>query len=347
MPTWLRGVVDLGPGISEYLRSSYRNIQEVEAARIQEAYDAEDEGGAFEFSAAWGPGNESRNRYSDIVPYDSTRVVLMTPLEPEESDYINASHVHGLPGTIPCIFSQGPLPETIGDFWQMVWEQNSSLIVMLTKEEERGRVKCSRYVPESVGGTLTCANLGEILIKMESEESHSNGEVILRRLTISSGGKSRELWQLHFTAWPDHSASNPASVLSVIDLSRELQKQGASAGATGPVVIHCSAGCGRTGTFCAIDGVLRLLEKTKSPSDIDEDIIRKTVEKLRESRIAAVQMIEQFAFCYEAVLYRLLEWQHGIAPGRPDWIAQAPSKLTSTSPPDGATPRLGNQGLNG
>ncbi|KAI8916670.1 protein-tyrosine phosphatase-like protein [Powellomyces hirtus] len=322
IPEWLRRVVDKGIDISTFLHEEYKEIENLEVSRIREG--GRGPGHPYSYSVAQQSQNMRRNRYYDIIPYDRSRVVLSSPSPSDKSDYINASHFQGLPGTRPYVVSQGPMESICGDFWQMIWEQKTSLIVMLTNEEERGRVKCHRYVPRTPGQRVQYDNLGGISVTLIEEETMPNGEVVLRRVSLEHGRETRNLWQLHFTAWPDHRASSPQSVLSVLDLSRQLQTLAEKETDAGPMVVHCSAGCGRTGTFCTIDGVLQLLENQSNVHGQD-DLVRQTVDKLREQRVSAVQTVEQYAFCYEAVLYRLLEWQHGVGDTRPAWIQLAPT----------------------
>ncbi|KAJ3024025.1 hypothetical protein HKX48_007956 [Thoreauomyces humboldtii] len=235
------------------------------------------------------------------------------------------------------------MPHTCGDFWQMIWEQNTGLIVMLTKEEERGRTKCHPYVPSTNDGPVTYPNLGGLTVTLLEQDTMPNDDVLLRRVSLakpSANGadETRSVWQLHYLAWPDHRASSPQSVLAVMDLARHLQGLAEKKDpACGPMLVHCSAGCGRTGTFCAIDSVLQLLERPRGPpTDVpldphgDADIVRLTVEAFREHRVSAVQTVEQYAFCYEAVLYRLLEWQHDVSGTRPDWVVLAPTSAGDT-----------------
>ncbi|KND00720.1 uncharacterized protein SPPG_03836 [Spizellomyces punctatus DAOM BR117] len=321
VPPWLQRLLDSGPAIPSILREEYQEIDSHEVTRIREGGRISDH--PYSLVVAQQRQHMRRNRYYDIIPYDRTRVVLGEASAPELSDYINASHVQGLPGTRSYIVSQGPMSNTFGDFWQMVWEQRSGLIIMLTKEEERGRIKCHRYWPSQEGEELEFENISGISVKLVQEQNLSGGDVMLRQMEIATGNdreKRRRVWQLHFVAWPDHKASSPQSVLAILDLARELQTRVEAESEAGPMVVHCSAGCGRTGTFCAIDGVITLLENGDDARG-ELDVVHATVEKFREHRVSMVQTLEQYAFCYEAVLYRLLEWQHGVGKP-PSWITQ-------------------------
>ncbi|KAJ3176603.1 hypothetical protein HDU87_004931 [Geranomyces variabilis] len=349
-PAWLRVVVDKGPDITGFLIDAYREIEAIESARLLQG--GRNPGHPFSYSVSQLPEHRQKNRYTDIVPYDGSRVRLQTRNLQQQTDYINASHFHGLDGTRPYIVCQGPTPDTLPDFWQMLWEQKTSVVVMLTNEEERGRIKCHRYVPRGAGETVSHdTNFGRLNVTLVEEDTMPNGEVILRRMLVEREHGDRDMridaprtiWQLHFTAWPDHRASSPQSVLAVADLARHLLAASAKDRPdAGPMVVHCSAGCGRTGTFCTIDGVLQLLEAQSAVNndthDADRDLVRLTVDRLREQRVSAVQTVEQYAFCYEAVLYRLLEWQHGLGDARPAWIQLAPTAGPGSSGPDSAAP---------
>ncbi|KAJ3042077.1 protein tyrosine phosphatase, non-receptor type 12 [Rhizophlyctis rosea] len=336
LPPWLRRIVMMGENVGVPLQQSYQEIEARELERIREGVRNASHPNAM--GAALKRENQRRNRYTDIIPYDGTRVPLLTPSQ--GSDYINASYLHGLPSTRPYIASQGPLPNTIGDFWQMVWEQNVRVIVMLTKEDERGRRKCERYWPDTERLEKGWSNLGGLRVRVGSggERRVLGGEGVLREIDLIRGGggpgnttpeagsgERRTVHLLHFLAWPDHRGSNAQNVLHIIDLAEDLQTRALAADAsTGPMIVHCSAGCGRTGTFCAISTTLQILSRGEGLDD--EDVLFESVEALRKCRVSIVQTVEQWAFCYEAVLYRILQWQSGVVGDGggevPGWIVR-------------------------
>ncbi|KAI8843687.1 protein-tyrosine phosphatase-like protein, partial [Chytridium lagenaria] len=286
-------------------------------------------------------GNLRRNRYTDIVPYDRFRVPLLHPTPvmigggipatpPRFSDYINASFLDTTPLSPSMavgkryISTQGPLPETVRDFWGMVWDQQVTVIVMLTKEEERGRPKCHRYWPEEGMSSRVEYGDGSVEVEVVGRQSVCGGEVVVREMKVGrvvdmEDADVRTVWHVHYLNWPDHKSSTAKTVLEVIDLANRLQGMTPF---SGPMVVHCSAGCGRTGTFCVIDTVLHQLSSsipthslppldgTAPPQDPEEvdDLVLAAVMRMRERRVAMVQTLEQFAFCYEAVVTRLLEW---------------------------------------
>lgn len=149
LPPWLSRLISLADQIPSTLRNAYSAIEEREAARLRPAskYIASH----YATKVCHNSQNTRRNRYSDIIPYDRNRVVLKYPIAPDLADYINASYITAPYNVRSYIATQGPKPQTSCDFWQMVWEQNTAVIVMLTQEEEKGRTKCHRYWPDASG----------------------------------------------------------------------------------------------------------------------------------------------------------------------------------------------------
>ncbi|CAO2639156.1 Tyrosine-protein phosphatase non-receptor type 13, partial [Lemmus lemmus] len=200
--------------------------------------------------------NRRKNRYKNILPYDTTRVPLG-----DEGGYINASFIRIPVGTQEFVYiaCQGPLPSTVGDFWQMVWEQNSTVIAMMTQEVEGEKVKCQRYWP-SILGTTTMANerLRLALLRMQQLKGFVVREITLEDIQT---GEVRHISHLNFTAWPDHDTpSQPDDLLTFISYMRHVHR-------SGPVITHCSAGIGRSGTLICIDVVLGLISQ-----DLEFDI---------------------------------------------------------------------------
>ncbi|OBS57859.1 hypothetical protein A6R68_11022, partial [Neotoma lepida] len=206
--------------------------------------------------------NRRKNRYKNILPYDSTRVPLG-----DEGGYINASFIRIPVGTQEFVYiaCQGPLPTTVGDFWQMVWEQHATVIAMMTQEVEGEKVKCQRYWP-SILGTTTMANerLRLALVRMQQLKGF-----IVRVMSLEDiqTGEVRHISHLNFTAWPDHDTpSQPEDLLTFISYMRHIHR-------SGPVVTHCSAGIGRSGTLICIDVVLGLISQDL---EVSEDIVEST-----------------------------------------------------------------------
>ncbi|CAH2048463.1 unnamed protein product, partial [Iphiclides podalirius] len=256
-------------------------------------------------AAARRPANLAKNRYRDIAPYDATRVVLKNG---PTGDYINASYINmEIPNSdniLTYIATQGPLASTVGDFWQMVWESESSLIVMLTVLVERGRAKCHQYWPKV--GTTPLKATDSLTILTNSEQNH--GHYIRREMTIKeTGGASRNVTQLQYTAWPDHGVpEDPAAFVSFTQLCSKLRNQ--RAGPAGgeeclecerslcpPTVVHCSAGVGRTGALVLAETALRLLALRQPLYPLD------LVRAMRQQRPMCIQNASQYKFVCESI----------------------------------------------
>ncbi|XP_078574491.1 receptor-type tyrosine-protein phosphatase S-like isoform X2 [Branchiostoma floridae x Branchiostoma japonicum] len=234
------------------------------------------------------PNNMNKNRVLQILPYDTRRVFLLHKLGVTDSDYINASFIDGYREKDVYIATQGPLDRTVEDFWRMVWEWNSCSIVMLTELKEKGRNKCTLYWPETGQKTF-----GEVVVSAQGVESF--GDYDLRTFTVihAKEGKARTVQQFHFHGWPE--VGIPDNAAGMIDLIGQVQKQQQQSG-NGPITVHCSSGAGRTGTFCAISTVL---ERVKAEGICD---VFQVVKALRQQRPHMVQTLDQYQFCYQAVV---------------------------------------------
>ncbi|KAE9413449.1 hypothetical protein Angca_006972 [Angiostrongylus cantonensis] len=248
--------------------------------------------------------NISRNRYKNIVPFDHTRVVLKD-VPPGESDYINASYIK-IPEGPPLhlyanreyISTQGCLPNTLLDFWRMVWQENTRVIVMTTREMECSRSKCHVYWP----ALREELKLRDFVVKTVEEVKVPDDDgldmFIKRRFMVTKKGMpQRELFHLQFIGWPDHGCpEHPESVLRFLDAVDIACKKAIST--QGPVIVHCSAGIGRTGTFIVIDILLNQIRHRGSSCPID---IPRIVMKIREQRSRMVQTEAQYVFLYKAI----------------------------------------------
>nr|XP_044998505.1 tyrosine-protein phosphatase non-receptor type 13 isoform X10 [Jaculus jaculus] len=236
--------------------------------------------------------NRRKNRYKNILPYDATRVPLG-----EEGGYINASFIRIPVGKEEFVYiaCQGPLPTTVGDFWQMIWEQKATVIAMMTQEVEGEKIKCQRYWPNVLGKT-TMANdrLRLALVGLQQLQGFVVRSVALEDIQT---GEVRHISHLNFTAWPDHDTpSQPDDLLTFISYMRHIHR-------SGPVVTHCSAGIGRSGTLICIDVVLGLISQ-----DLEFDI-SDLVRCMRLQRHGMVQTEDQYIFCYQVILYVLMRLQ--------------------------------------
>ncbi|KAJ7329211.1 hypothetical protein JRQ81_015385 [Phrynocephalus forsythii] len=233
------------------------------------------------------PVNRGKNRYTNILPYDFSRVRLVSMNEEEGSDYINANYIPGYNSPQEYIATQGPLPETRNDFWKMVLQQKSQIIVMLTQCNEKRRVKCDHYWPF----TEEPVTYGDITVEMLSEEEQSDW--VLRNLRINYADEVQDVIHFNYTAWPDHGVppTNAAeSILQFVQMVRQKAMR-----SKGPMIIHCSAGVGRTGTFIALD---RLLQHIRDHEFVD---ILGLVSDMRSYRMSMVQTEEQFIFIHQCV----------------------------------------------
>uniref|UniRef100_H2SW25 protein-tyrosine-phosphatase n=1 Tax=Takifugu rubripes TaxID=31033 RepID=H2SW25_TAKRU len=242
------------------------------------------------------PENKSKNRYKNILPFDTTRVEIMeTDSDLPGSDYINANYIrvsrfegrHVNEGKV-FIATQGCLQNTVIDFWKMVYQENTHVIVMTTKEVERGRNKCVRYWPDLHG----TKEFGKVLVRNVDERPAQ--DYILRKLEVTPG--NLYIWHYQYLSWPDHGVPNdPGGVLWFLE---EVNRTQSTIPDTGPIIVHCSAGIGRTGTIIVIDILIDVINRQGLDCDID---IPKTIQRVREQRSGMVQTEAQYKFIYMAV----------------------------------------------
>ncbi|NXA29562.1 PTPRK phosphatase, partial [Ibidorhyncha struthersii] len=220
---------------------------------------------------------------------DHCRVVL----QPSDTGngYINASYVDSYRSPRFFIAAQGPLPGTVVDFWQMVWQEKISVIVMLTGLVEQNKTKCEQYWPEQE------QVYGDFTVMLNNTRTTTG--LVTRIFCLRKAGCAlpRAVEQFHYQLWPDHGVPrNPAQLLCLVEV---VNKRGLEASA-GPVLVHCSAGIGRTGTFIALDFLLKM---GKAEGKVD---VFHCVQRLREQRVSMVQTKEQYIFLYEVLLEGLL-----------------------------------------
>lgn len=244
------------------------------------------------------PENKSKNRYKNILPFDETRVTLQdTNPNDVGSDYINANFIKNTlrdpEDQKVYIATQGCLSTTINDFWKMVWQQGSQVIVMTTREVEKGRNKCAPYWPE----LNNMEERGNYVVTCVSERDASDYKTrILQVFPKDQSESSRTIWHYQYLSWPDHGVpQEPGGVLSFLDQVNGKQAEFPNAG---PMIIHCSAGIGRTGTFVVIDMIIETIDTKGLECDID---IQKSIQMVREQRSGMVQTEAQYKFIYLAV----------------------------------------------
>ncbi|KAM9283620.1 receptor-type tyrosine-protein phosphatase C isoform 2-T2 [Morus bassanus] len=234
--------------------------------------------------------NQNKNRYIDILPYDHNRVELSEIPGDPGSDYINASYIDGFKEPRKYIAAQGPKDETTDDFWRMIWEQKATIIVMVTRCEEGKRNKCAQYWPSMENGSAT---YGDIIVKIN--ESKTCPDYVIQKLHITNGRErtaGRDVTHIQFTSWPDHGVPEDPHLL--LKLRRRVNAL--SNFFSGPIVVHCSAGVGRTGTYIGIDAMLEGLD---AEGRVD---VYGYVVKLRRQRCLMVQVESQYILIHQALV---------------------------------------------
>ncbi|KAJ8289422.1 hypothetical protein GJAV_G00001120 [Gymnothorax javanicus] len=261
---------------------------------FKEEYESFFEGQSASWDVAKKEQNRTKNRYGNIIAstadlvmlYDHSRVILQPIPDDPSSDYINANYIDGYQRPSHYIATQGPVHETVYDFWRMVWQEQSACIVMVTNLVEVGRVKCYKYWPDD-------AELyGDF--KVTFMEVEPLAEYVIRTFTLERRGfnELREVKQFHFTGWPDHGV--PYHATGLLSFIRRVKISNPPS--AGPIVVHCSAGAGRTGCYIVIDIMLDMAERE---GVVD---IYNCVKALRSRRINMVQTEEQYIFIHDAIL---------------------------------------------
>jgi tyrosine-protein phosphatase 2/3 len=381
LPEWIKkAVAEKNNG--KLISDAFLAIERAEQKRMQDALNCTVSYGSPHMEKPGkiqvaGVEKGAKNRYNNIFPYDHSRVLLQD-IAAGDCDYINANHIKAAYSNKRYIATQAPIPATFNDFWRLVWEQDTRIIVMLTAESEGGQLKSHPYWHTGDYGPLKLKLLSEKRISLEpnatkgqsskfkrpsmgqrrstnplteaesttakglSQRSSEAPYATVRHFTLSHSNlpfqPMREITQLHYTQWPDFGApAHPRHLLALIDQTnryadgRTSLAHPASAvvepapNGQRPIVVHCSAGCGRTGTFCTVDSVIDMLNRQRAEGrqdrmDIDTesddihaaewtdrsdvDLIVRTVENFRGQRLSMVQSLRQFVLCYESVL----EW---------------------------------------
>uniref|UniRef100_A0A8C7KJ68 Receptor-type tyrosine-protein phosphatase F n=1 Tax=Oncorhynchus kisutch TaxID=8019 RepID=A0A8C7KJ68_ONCKI len=255
--------------------------------RFSQEYESIDPAQQFTWENSNMEVNKPKNRYANVISYDHSRVVLTSVDAVPGSDYINANYIDGYRKQNAYIATQGPLPETLSDFWRMVWEQRAHTIVMMTRLEEKSRVKCDQYWP--VRGTET---YGMIQVSMLDTVELATYSVRTFALYKNGSSEKREIRQFQFMAWPDHGVPEyPTPILAFLRRVKACNPPDA-----GPMVVHCSAGVGRTGCLIVIEA---MLERMKHEKSVD---IYGHVTCMRAQRNYMVQTEDQYVFIHEALL---------------------------------------------
>uniref|UniRef100_A0A9J7XMX4 Tyrosine-protein phosphatase non-receptor type n=1 Tax=Cyprinus carpio carpio TaxID=630221 RepID=A0A9J7XMX4_CYPCA len=252
------------------------------------------------------PENRSRNRYRDVSPFDHSRIRLQIG----SNDYINASLISVEEAQRNYILTQrpqsqrqmseglaeGPLPNTCGHFWEMVWEQRCRGVVMLNRVIEKGSIKCAQYWPqrEEREAVFEDTNFRLTLISEDVKSYYTVRQLELENLSTQ---ETREILHFHYTTWPDFGV--PESPASFLNFLFKVRESGCLSLEHGPVVVHCSAGIGRSGTFCLVDTCLLLMSQRKDPTSVH---IQEVLLEMRRYRMGLIQTADQLRFSYLAVI---------------------------------------------
>ncbi|KAK3825412.1 MAG: protein-tyrosine phosphatase-like protein [Benniella sp.] len=306
LPRWLQCAIAEGSGKTR-LAEFFQKVEISENKRLALLMLPQNmrSGRTSNFSIGAGIEQGLKNRYHNIWPYDHTRVKI-AEVEEGHDDYINASFLTPLLSKKTYIATQGPLPSTFQDFWKSTWEQNSRVVVMLTREQEMGRIKCHEYWPSPKQPVMEVGSMRVVFIN-EFLPDPTIGTILVRQLKLSlknhPESEERNITQIQYTGWPDFGVpETPLEVLRVVQLANEYNVPLATAG---PMVVHCSAGCGRTGAFCGSSTSPTSTTGPFSGDDILSDIVYSSVSMFREQRISMVQTLRQYVFCYEAIYWHL------------------------------------------
>lgn len=238
------------------------------------------------------PENRSLNRYRDVYPYDHSRVIIW---DYEDTDYINASLVQVSRANRKYILAQGPLPTTVGHFWLTVWQRKSKAILMLNRVIERHQPKCHQYWPLNEGEVMDLPNVHLSLTHYESKPGQ-HYTVRTLKLTNTVTNETRDILHFHYTTWPDFGV--PQCPDSFLEFLHAVRNSGSLSEDVGPAIVHCSAGIGRSGTFCLVDTCLVLIEKEGQESVCVKEILL----ELRNYRMGLIQTPDQLKFSYLAIV---------------------------------------------
>lgn len=301
LPKWLAEVA-FSPDGAQILAHRWETIELAEQRRLESVLTGDGMQGRFSISAAMERGE--KNRYSNIWPFEWNRVKI--PHAFEGQDFFNGSYIQTGHGNRRYIATQAPVPGTFEDFWSIIWGEGVQVIICLTSEQEGGQVclsliiliqiKCHPYWQQSTVGAMHIIPVHETKVSLGSGQTATTRTLMLQN-HAEPFGSLREIIQLHYEGWPDF--GTPAEAMTIVSLVRILNDVISQRGKSNdaPIVVHCSAGCGRTGVFCTVDGVINSADMNG-----EEDLIYRSVLGIREQRMSLVQTLRQYVLCYECVL---------------------------------------------
>lgn len=265
--------------------------------RMEEEYALLKPGQLFPCTVSTKEENKAKNRFRNMPAYDHSRVILQKMPDDPHSDYYNANFIKDQAKTAAFIACQGPNTASVNDFWRMICQKNVSSIVMLTNLMEKGKDRCRRYWPESVGASEV---FGPCTVKWTTTESYA--DYVVRVLKVTYGKEERVVRQFHYQTWPDMDVpKHPAVLIGFVKRIKFLQD-----GQSSPLVVHCSAGIGRTGVFVAL---YSLIDAVLFSQKID---VFGFTESMRNDRMNMIQTVEQYNFLYDCLLEAYLTGETGL-----------------------------------
>ena len=307
LPKWLAEVA-YSPSGAQILAKRWETIELGEKQRLESVLMRNGMSGRFSISAAMERGE--KNRYPNIWPFEWNRVKI--PQMVDGQDYFNGSYIQDGQGIRRYIATQAPLPGTFEDFWKVIWGEGVQVIVCLTAMDDCGQVcfprcvllikiKCHPYWRQGTIGDMQVTPVHETIVSLGAGQTAVMRTLMLQNLA-EPFASIREIIQIHYEGWPDF--GTPAEATTIVSLVRLLNDVISRGGKSNdaPVVVHCSAGCGRSGTFCIVDSVINSMDGV----DGEEDIIYRRVLKIREQRMSLVQTLRQYVLCYVCVLHHVL-----------------------------------------
>jgi protein-tyrosine phosphatase len=292
------------------IRRKFLELEDLQNKRLTESLNSLDSNSRWKIDDS--QEARSRNRYSNIAAWERNRVRLNVP--EETCDYINASPINlrsRKDGSLKrYIATQGPKEGQLNHMWRMIWQETSevAVVVMLTKTYELGRDKCFQYFPDNDPTPWNIRDDGEFgdgfeaTVTLVEKKKDVKSACTVRKLLMTVGEKKKIVWHLFFKGWPDYNVpegDDKSALMELIKLANEK-----NTGPDNPLIVHCSAGVGRSGTFITLDHFIRDIDAGAIPLGERGDLVFETVNQLREQRMYMVQSEVQFQFIYTVLRER-------------------------------------------